>query len=276
MKLKLLIGILSISLSAVAMAEAADPKPEKGTAAAKTAATGKPGVVKPVIDPVTGMELILVKGGCFQMGDVFRDGNPDQKPVHEVCLSDYYIGKYEVTQAQWQKVIGSNPASRKECGADCPIENLSWNMIQEFIAKLNSKSSIAFRLPTEAEWEYAARSGGKKEKWAGTDDEKKVSDFAWHDSEGKINKVGQMKPNSLGIHDMSGNIAEWCQDIYDAAYYGVSPKDNPVGPAEGGKRVVRGGFFGIDPKESTTTFRYGDDPAVWDGEYGFRLVRAVK
>jgi len=280
MKLQVMVCAVLITMLMSAMAESADktsgqkmkPSGSVATASAKSA------VIKPVIEPTTGMEFVLVKGGCFQMGDVFGDGDAHEKPVHEVCVSDFYLGKYEVTQGQWEKVMGTNPANRKKCGPDCPVDSVSWNMIQEFVTKLNSKGTTQYRLPTEAEWEYAARSGGKKEKWAGTVDEKALVEFAWHDmnSDSPVNQVGKKKPNSLGLYDMSGNILEWCQDVYDETYYGASPKDNPSGPADGPKRVLRGGYSGREVKELRTTHRIGDDPAVWDGDYGFRLLRVMK
>jgi len=230
------------------------------------------------IDPATGMEFVSVKGGCFQMGDTSGDGNPDEKPVHEVCVADYNIGKYEVTQVQWQKIMGANPSSFKACGPDCPVEHVSWNNIQEFIHKLNAKSTLNYRLPTEAEWEYAARSGGKFERWSGTSIEAVLRDFAWLDVNGNsiMHKVGQKKPNALGLHDMSGNAIEWCQDWYGEDYYSASPKDNPTGPPAGQKRVLRGGDYGRDSKELRNAQRKSDDADILDGNYGFRLVRSAK
>ena len=119
-------------------------------------------------DTITGMELVTVKGGCFQMGDTFGDGQSDEKPVHKVCVSDFRMGKYEVTQGQWPKVMGNNPSYFSTCGGECPVENVSWNDAQEYIQKLNERRSGSatrpYRLPTEAEWEYATRSGGKTER----------------------------------------------------------------------------------------------------------------
>ena len=230
------------------------------------------------IDSVTGMEFVFVKGGCFQMGDAFGDGGSDEKPVHEVCVSDFYLGKYEVTMGEWEKVMKENHFSRKDCGPDCSAESISWNTIQEYIKKLNSMSGMKYRLPTEAEWEYAARSGGKKEKWAGTSDEKVLEDFAWFNknSELKPKKKGLKKPNGLGLFDMTGNVAEWCQDFYGETYYAASPKDNPTGPATGEKRVLRGGGHYNPETESRTTSRLKDDPQMTDYSYGFRLVRVAR
>jgi len=227
---------------------------------------------------VPQIELVFVKGGCYMMGDTFGDGDENEKPAHEVCVSDFSLGKYEVTQSQWEKVMGSNPASRKECGLECPIENITWNAIQEFIRKLNKKSNAQYRLPSEAEWEYAARSGGKKEKWAGTSNEAELAEYAWYEknSDFKMHAVGLKKPNGLGLHDMSGNAREWCEDRYDDVYYTVSPKNNPPGPASGQKRVLRGGIFADDAITLRATRRASDDVDIWDGDQGFRLLLPVK
>lgn len=243
--------------------------------AAETSAGGEEGVIT---DSITGMQFVLVKGGCFNMGDTFGVGEKNEKPVHEVCVSDFYFGKHEVTQSQWEKVMGNNPASQKGCGPECPVEKISWIMAQEFIVKLNSKDGPQYRLPTEAEWEYAARSGGKKDKWAGTSDEGALEKYAWYDknSDTVTHPVGNREPNSLGLYDMSGNVLEWCQDWYSEGYYGVSPKDNPPGPSSGQKRVLRGGLYAGQAKELRVTARVGDDIDVQDGSNGFRLVRAVR
>jgi sulfatase modifying factor 1 len=214
------------------------------------------------IDAATGMEFVFVKGGCFQMGDTFGDGIYCEKPVHEVCVNDFYMGKYEVTQGQWKKVMGNDQSEFrdcefKDCGDNCPVETVSWNDTQKFISKLNSQSDKNYRLPTEAEWEYAARSGGKKEKWAGTSDESSLKDYAWfhYNSGPKTHPVGQKKPNGLGIYDMSGNVREWCSDWYGAKYYGESPRDNPRGPGSGEYRVLRGGAWNELPWPSRAAHR---------------------
>jgi len=223
---------------------------------------------------MTGMEFVLVKGGCYQMGDVFGDGEQQESPVHEVCVTDFYLGAHEVTQGQWQKVMGTNPSAYKECGPNCPVDNVRWEMAQEFIRTLNGKSGRQYRLPTEAEWEYAARSGGMKEKWAGTSDEDKLGEFAWFDknSEGKRHPVGLKKPNALGLYDMSRNVMEWCRDWYDEAFYKASSRDNPAGPATGGKRVIRGGAHDYSSVDLRASARHSDDLEVFDVRNGLRLL----
>jgi formylglycine-generating enzyme required for sulfatase activity len=232
-------------------------------------------------DPATGMEFVFVKGGCYQMGDIFGDGDSDEKPVHEVCIDDFYIGKYEVTQAQWKVIMGNNPSYFKNCGflgsGNCPVENLSWDDTQEFIQRLNQKTGNKYRLPTEAEWEYAARSGGKKEKWAGTNDESKLGDYAGYvkNSGNKTHPVGRKKPNGLGIYNMSGNVLEWVNDWYDEEYYKKSPRNNPQGPDSGQYRALRGGSWGHISMGVRVAARFTIDPfdRSGGGAYGFRLVR---
>jgi sulfatase modifying factor 1 len=229
-----------------------------------------------VTDPATGMQFMFAKGGCYRMGDTFGDGKEDEKPAHEVCVDSFYIGKYTVTEEQWQKMMGSNPSSYKQCGRNCPVQGVSWNDIQKFIRTVNQLSGKNYRLPTEAEWEYAARSGGKSEKWAGTSSESGLGKYAWYNlnSHNQIHPVGQKQPNGLGIYDMSGNVWEWCQDWYGAYYYKESPKNNPQGPANGSARVVRGGSWVNLAWGLRASYRYRDLPeSRTDMVLGFRLAR---
>jgi|GEM_PF-688804 len=238
-------------------------------------------------DPTTGLEMVFVRGGCYQMGDTFGDGGSDEKPVHEVCVDDFYIGKYEVTQGQWKAIMGNNPSYFKACGDNCPVESVSWNDVQDFIRKLNERTKNnpqapfvkgEFRLPTEAEWEYAARSGGKNEKWAGTSNESQLTDYAWYykNSGSKTHSVGQKKPNGLGIYDMSGNVWEWVSDWYDSSYYKNSPKNNPTGPNSGPGKVLRGGSWLSGTWYLVASNRGGDEPAIRNNTYGFRLSLPAK
>ncbi len=219
-------------------------------------------------EPVTGMEFVYVKGSCFQMGS--NDGDDDEKPVHRVCIDGFWIGKYEVTQGQWQKIMGSNP-SRFKKGSNYPVEQVSWNDCQDFIKKLNRKSGKTFRLPTEAEWEYACRSGGREDKYSGGSD---VDRVAWYsgNSGGFTHAVGGKAGNGLGIYDMSGNVWEWCSDWYDENYYGNSPTQNPQGPGSGSLRVYRGGSWHIRPARVRAAFRDGLGAAFRYDYLGFRLA----
>jgi formylglycine-generating enzyme required for sulfatase activity len=273
MKRRVIVSVLLYMLCHAFTLSAAEPKSAKGKGKAKPKEVAAE--VKPGTDPTTGMEFVLVKGGCFSMGSTVRD---DEKPVHEVCVKDFYLGKYEVTQAQWVKIMGSNPSSFKACGPECPVESVSWNDAQEFIQALSAKSKKQYRLPTEAEWEYAATNAGKHDVWAGTNDEAKLGAYGWYvkNSGETIHKVGQKKPNALGLYDMSGNVWEWCQDYYSTAYYGESLKDNPVGPLEGQERAARGGSWENDPVSLRGTNRDNVDAAARDNIRGLRLVLPAK
>ncbi len=218
-------------------------------------------------------EFVFVKGGCYQMGcgSGTSDCNYYEKPAHEVCLDDFYIGKYEVTQGQWQEIMGNNPSKFSNCGDNCPVERVSWNDVREFIGKLNSHSEgNKYRLPTEAEWEYAARSGGKNEKFSGSDN---IDSVAWYDgnSGNKTHPVGTKSPNGLGIYDMSGNLWEWVNDWYGA--YSSSPQNNPSGPASGMFRVRRGGSWYQVAGFSRTSARDWLLPERSSCNVGFRLAR---
>jgi formylglycine-generating enzyme required for sulfatase activity len=250
------------------------PETETPAKAEPPAFGAKKNVLGEYRDPATGMEFVLVKGGCYQMGDVFGDGNPNEKPLHEVCVGDFYIGKHEVTRGQWRTITGSDPSCSENGGDDCPVECVSWNDAQDFVSRLNQKSGKNFRLPTEAEWEYAARSGGKSEKWAGTSKESDLGDYTWFkdNSEGVTHSVRQKKPNGLGLYDMTGNVWEWCQDWYDENYYQKSPRDDPGGPASGSYRVLRGGSWLTLARNVRAAYRYGLDPGDRYDFGGFRLV----
>ena len=241
-----------------------------------TGATSGPGLVKPFNDPVTGMEFIFIKGGCYEMGATFGDGDATEKPVHEVCIDDFYLGKYEVTQGQWDKVMRNNPSSFK--GRDNPVEQVSWNDVQEFIDRLNRQSGRKYRLPTEAEWEYAAKSGGKRAKFSGTSQESELGQYAWYISNSgwQTHPVGQKKPNELGLHDMSGSVWEWCADWYDENYYKNTPKNNPRGPRSGSMRVLRGGSWYSNPWLVRAASRFGSGPAGRNNSIGIRLGASAR
>ncbi len=227
-----------------------------------------------ITEPLTGTELILVTGGCYQMGDLFGDGRTDEQPVHEVCVGDFYLGKYEVTQRQWQQVMGYNPSEFQQ-GDNYPVESVSWQEVVEFTATL-SGSNGKFRLPTEAEWEYASRSGGKKQKFSGGAN---ADQFAWHEdnSGDKPKPVGQKQPNGLGLYDMSGNLFEWCLDRYARDYYQTSPVQNPRGADRGNERVRRGGSWSNEPSFSRTSERRkGEETVLRHPRTGFRLALPVR
>jgi formylglycine-generating enzyme len=225
------------------------------------------------VDPTTGMAFVKVPGGCFQMGDTFGGGSSDEKPVHEVCVDSFYMAQQEVTQGEYSKVVGQNPASFR-WGERYPVEQVSWSDAQAFINKLNELSSRNYRLPTEAEWEYAARNGGKEEKFPGGDE---IAEYAWYseNSNRSTQPVGSKQPNSLGLHDLLGNVWEWCHDWYGSGYYRESPRDNPAGPPSGTYRVTRGGGWNDTARSLRVTDRNSKTPGYRNARFGFRLVHPV-
>ena len=217
-------------------------------------------------------EMIKVQGGTFTMGCTSEQGSDcydNENPSHRVTVSSFYIGKYEVTQALWEAVMGSNPSDFK--GGNLPVENVSWDNCQEFIRKLNSKTGKNFRLPTEAEWEYAARGGNKSNgyKYSGSNS---IDNVAWYygNSGNKTHTVGSKSPNELGIYDMSGNVWEWCSDWYGS--YSSGSQTNPTGPSSGSYRVLRGGSWYGDAGDCRVSNRNDDDPDGRYGNCGFRLI----
>jgi formylglycine-generating enzyme required for sulfatase activity len=233
-------------------------------------------VGKVFTSPTLGAKFVLVPSGTFTMGspssELGRYGNETQ---HQVTISrSFYMQTTMVTQGQWKWVMGSNPSHFSSCGDDCPVEEVSWNDVQDFIKKLNSmEGTDKYRLPTEAEWEYAARSGGKQEEYAGTASESNLGDYAWYgaNSGGKTHPVGQKRPNDLGLYDMSGNVLEWIQDWYEE--YPSSHVTDPAGPSSGSYRVNRGGSWSNFPRRCRTAVRDYNYPDLRYFDLGFRLAR---
>ena len=225
----------------------------------------------PVKDGIS-IDMVRVEAGTFTMGATAEMKKPsdDEKPTHRVTLTnDYYIGKYEVTQALWQAVMGNNPSEFK--GSNLPVENVSWHDCQVFISKLNGMTGRKFRLPTEAEWEYAARGGNKSRGYlySGSNN---LSDVAWYNdnSDGKTHTVGTKQPNELGIYDMSGNVSEWCHD-WDYKY-NRSPQVNPTGATNGSYRLNRGGGWDSYFEYCPLFFRSRFAPHLDFNFLGLRLV----
>ena len=217
-------------------------------------------------------EFVRVPGGTFEMGCGSRSGCDDnEKPVHTVWVESFEIGRYEVTQGQWKAVMGSNPSEFSSCGEDCPVEKVSWDDAQRFIAKLNTKGQGKYRLPTEAEWEYACRSGGKQEKYSGGND---VDSVAWHknNSNNKTHRVGQKSPNKLEIYDMSGNVWEWVQDRYARDAYSKHASDNPIYKGSGFLRVRRGSSWRSYTGNARCAVRGASTSANRSDGLGFRLI----
>jgi formylglycine-generating enzyme required for sulfatase activity len=222
------------------------------------------------------IEMILVHGGIFTMGCTGEQGSDcidDEKPAHQVTVRDFYIGKYEVTQAQWKAITGSNPSHFK--GDRLPVELVRWDDIQEFIRKLNAKTGKNYRLPTEAEWEYAARGGTQSRgyKYSGSNTVGAVA-WYWDNSGEATHAVGTKQPNELGIYDMSGNVGEWCSDW--GGDYPSSAQTDPAGPSSGSFRVGRGGSGGDDAQDVRVSRR---NNYMLDSRYidlGFRLASGSK
>ncbi len=229
------------------------------------------------------IQLIFVKGASFFMGcddhKFLTSEYNNEKPLHRVTVGSYFIGKYEVTLGQWRNIMGIKPPaytdadySNKNCD-NCPVVKVSWEDAQEFIKKLNAKTGKKYRLPTETEWEYAAR-GGKYSKNYQYPGSNKLADVAWYGKENGItHEIGQKKPNELGIFDLGGNVIEWCEDWYGEDYYKKSVDElNPKGPEKGQKRILRGGSY-LDPDVvCRNVYRSFMTPDTRRWSVGFRLA----
>lgn len=226
-----------------------------------------------------GIRFALIEAGCFQMGNnkPSTDRTSSESPSHKVCIDKpFYIGETEVTQKQWEDVMGNNPSKVKSY--DKPVDKVSWDDIQIFIEKLNAKDGGKyFRLPTEAEWEYAARAGSEDDYSFG-DNPKSLPEFAWFGNlgyKGSSHEVAQKDPNQWGLYDMHGNVWEWVNDWYSPTYYSESPANNPLGPDTGKYRVYRGGSFIGKASELRVSVRYSAMPSTRTQDLGFRLVRQL-
>ncbi len=220
-----------------------------------------------------GIEFVWVPAGSFTMGSPANEqGHSPDEVQHNVTLSQgFWLGKYEVTQAQWQRVMGSNPSTFK--GDDLPVEMVSWDNIQQFMSKLNKSESGPYRLPTEAEWEYACRAGSTGAYGNG---DGPLNDYGWYSANSGSNThaVGRKQPNAWGLYDMHGNVWEWCQDWYKEDYPPDAVTD-PTGPSSGTNRVLRGGSWNNNPASCRATNRIGTNPTYSDNGFGFRVVRAA-
>ena len=214
--------------------------------------------------------MVTIEGGTFKMGATSEQGTPEdnnEKPIHNVTVTSFSIGRYEVTQEEWQAVMGSNPS--ENISPKRPVENVSWNDCQRFITKLNQLTGRTFRLPTEAEWEYAARGGRNKYKFSGSNN---INEVGWckTNSGGDTHVVGQKEPNELGLYDMSGNVGEWCQDWWGG--YSATAQTNPHGPFSGKARITRGGSVNGTSEDCKVSIRFGDTPDAAYWNIGFRLA----
>ena len=227
--------------------------------------------------------MVYVEGGTFQMGatsEQGRDYYSDEIPVHSVTLSDYYIGKFEVTQGLWEKVMGTTIheqrikagySSTNGVGSDYPMYYVNWEEAQEFCTRLGQLTGKNYALPTEAQWEYAARGGVKSRgyKYSGSNT---IGNVAWYsdNSSSSTRPVATKQPNELGLYDMSGNVWEWCSD-WDG-YYSSESQSNPTGPSTGSRRVLRGGSWGYYAGGCRVSYRIGNYPSYRNFNYGFRVV----
>jgi len=219
------------------------------------------------------IDMVYVKGGSFTMGNTGEHDSvfySRETPAHTVTLNDFYICKFEVTQGLWKEVMGSSPSYFTD-DDNLPVEQVSWDDCQTFIQRLNDSTGKNYRLPTEAEWEYAALGGSESKgyKYSGSDN---IDDVAWYweNSEETTHSVGTKQPNELGIYDMSGNVWEWCSDLYDT--YSSGSQNNPMGAEAGTNHVLRGGSWRNDANYCRVRNRFCDMP---DAEYfncGIRLV----
>ena len=244
-----------------------------------------------IVATPSGAEMVLIPAGWFTMGS--RTGQPDEAPPHTVWIDALVMDRYEVTQEQWDKLMLGNPSHFK--GAKLPVEQISWAAAALYCNKRSEAEGLTpcydeetakcnfladgYRLPTEAEWEYACRAGAPTE-YAFGNDARQLGEHAWYaeNSGNKTHPVGQKRPNAWGLHDMHGNVAEWCNDVYRADYYERSPQRNPTGPANGDQYVLRGGAWNSKPEACRAAHRVGEDPGFQDACFardavGFRCVR---
>jgi len=255
--MKKLLFILVVVMVAAGVAQANEETPFVQQAAYRYS-TGTISPSATIPDSNSGMEFVHVAGGCYNMGA--GAALSDAIPVHQVCVDDYFMGKYEVTQAQWRAIMGSNPSTANSCGDNCPVVDVSWVEAQEFIRRLNERTGSAYRLPTEAEWEYAVRNSGA------------TASAEPADGTHGLRPVGQANPNGFGIYGMQGSVWEWTSDVYAKNYYRHSPQNNPEGPSDGLYRVLRGGSWMDTQASIQPTLRASMEPYVKRPWAGFRLT----
>jgi len=228
-------------------------------------------------------EFVFVKGGCFEMGDASGAGDPDERPLHEVCVNDFALGKYEVTQGQWERVMGSNPSRFKESDRH-PVESISLEDAREFAERLGRVTGKKYRLPTEAEWEYACRNMGKNMKFPWGDSRPVCSagakNGAKFDDRGVCNgtgtePVGRYAPNELGLYDMAGNVWEWVEDGYSGSAYERHSRTDPIHQGDGRLHVERGGSWANEARHQRCVERDFYDPRDRSSVLGFRIVREI-
>ncbi len=221
------------------------------------------------------MRFVLIPAGSFVMGSPDNTGEEDEWPQHKVAITrPFYLGQFEVTQAQWEKVMGGNPSEFQ--GAQRPVDHVSWNDCQRFLEKLATRTGRTFALPTEAQWEYACRAGSTTP-WSFGDRAASAGDYAWlgENSGGRTHDVGGKKPNAWGLYDMHGNVWEWCADFYEKHAYARSAPSDPPGPAQSEGHILRGGAWGEDALNVRSALRNCNGPDGAHNGIGFRCVMLV-
>jgi formylglycine-generating enzyme required for sulfatase activity len=226
--------------------------------------------LQPLLDSLK-YNMVYINGGTFSMGT--SAGNNDERPIHQVALSSFYISKFEVTQHQWKSIMTDNPSFNKGC-SNCPVENISWDDANRFISTLNALTNERYRLPTEAEWEFAAKGGALSLNYTYSG-HRRLAKIGWYyeNSLRRSHPVGQKVSNELGIVDMSGNVAEWCADWYGKNYYGLSGPENPKGPANGNEKVFRGGSWDDYEEYCKIIKRNRNNTTFKSRAIGFRLAK---
>ena len=261
-----------------------DEQPDEAEQPTKPVHSDLPVIELPSFTNTLDMTFKEIPAGTFMMGSPEEEiGRDDDETQHPVTISKaFYMQTTEVTQGQWKEVMGTEPWKGKSYvkeGPNYAASYVSWDDAVAYCEKLSEKESVTYRLPTEAEWEYACRAETKTT-WSFGDDEASLGDYAWHDKnawdigEKYAHQVGLKKPNAFGLYDMHGNVYEWCHDYYEADYYKQSPEKDPTGPTSGSFRVLRGGSWNRVTRNARSAFR------GWDGAYrdvydGFRLVREL-
>ena len=262
--------IVAISFAFINVLVAQDAAGKKKKKKSKKAEIELPSVSQELLDSLAA-NFVWVTGGKFMMGDYA--GEADEKPAYEVVVDGFAISKYPVTQRQWTAIMGSSPSEFKGCD-QCPIDMVSWDDAQHFIAILNKLTGKNYALPTEAEWEYAAKGGLKSQglRYSGADN---IEAVGWYtgNSGRHPHPVGEKTPNELGLYDMTGNVWEWCRDWYNKNYYELRESNNPTGPASGAARVRRGGSWFTQEVSCRTSSRNSVKQDYKDDSGGFRLVQ---
>lgn len=275
---KLYLSVIVMLLSVALNAQNGTPPPREKKATALPPVSGNSAINPSQAEIVRSIEnnMLRIEGGTFTMGCQNENDTSCyywEKPAHKVTLNTFYMARYPVTQKDWLAVVGDKPWFTKDC-PDCPVENVSWYDAQVFLSRLNQLTGKFYRLPTEAEWEYAARGGSKSKNYtfAGSNT---LNVVGWH--EGNSNRishpVGGKQPNELGLYDMSGNVWQWCSDWFDDKYYSKSPEENPQGPGRESYRSCRGGSWWSEEKDCRVTNRDRYPPDARDDDVGFRIAK---